>query len=133
MIDDERNSETTAAVQASLTQAYPQVWLNRRCAPCASCWMTHGATLGIFSCGLALWLAGACVEPLSSVMYARIRSCVCYSRGLEGKLLLDMCTKHMLAQVRHVLQVYMGAYTQIGTEKKRWKPTQTHHLVETLL
>jgi len=77
MIDDERNSETTAAVQASLTQAYPQVWLNRRCAPCASCWMTHGATLGIFSCGLALWLAGACVEPLSSVMYARIRSCVC--------------------------------------------------------
>ena len=36
-----------------------------------------------------------------------------YSRGLEGMLLLDICTKHMLAQVRHVLQVYMGAYTQI--------------------
>ena len=37
-----------------------------------------------------------------------------YSRGLEGMLLLDICTKHMLAQVRHVLQVYMGAYTQIN-------------------
>jgi hypothetical protein len=39
----------------------------------------------------------------------------------------------MLAQVRHVLQVYMGAYIEIGMEKKRWKPTQTHHLVATLL
>jgi hypothetical protein len=28
----------TAAAQASPTQAYPQVWLTSRCAPCASCW-----------------------------------------------------------------------------------------------
>jgi hypothetical protein len=42
----------------------------------------------------------------------------------SGILLLVMCTKHMFAQVHHILHVCTGSCTQIRTEKMRWKSTQ---------
>ncbi len=73
IIDEERNCEATAAAQASLTPAYPQVWLTRRCVPCASCWMTSRnffvwAPLARRVCRTPVRR----VKPLSSVMSGRI-------------------------------------------------------------